>query len=95
MSPQLALVGLAIVPPVAGVAVLYGRFVRNITRQVQDALAETTKVAEERIGNMRTVKTFSKEDKEMDSYKGCIQELLRLGYKEAKYRAVFYGMVSN
>lgn len=95
MSPQLALVGLAIVPPVAGLAVLYGRFVRNITRQVQDALAESTQVAEERIANMRTVKTFSKELKEMESYKGCVQEVLRLGYKEARARAIFYGMVSG
>lgn len=35
MSPQLALVGLAIVPPVAGMAVIYGRFVRKITKSVQ------------------------------------------------------------
>lgn len=35
MSPQLALVGLAIVPPVAGMAIVYGRFVRNITKDVQ------------------------------------------------------------
>lgn len=35
LSPQLALVGLAIVPPVAGMAVIYGRFVRKITKSVQ------------------------------------------------------------
>ena len=35
MSPQLALVGLSIVPPVAGMAIVYGRYVRNISKQVQ------------------------------------------------------------
>lgn len=93
MSPKLAIVGLAIVPPVAGMAVLYGRFVRIITRQVQDSLADATKVAEERISNMRTVKTFSQELREIDTYKDCIKRVLKLGYKESKMRAIFYGMV--
>ena len=35
VSTKLALVGLSIVPPVAMVAVVYGRYVRKITRQVQ------------------------------------------------------------
>lgn len=95
MSPKLALVGLAIVPPVAGIAVLYGRFVRKVTRQVQDSLADASRVAEERISNMRTVKTFSQEFREIDTYKDCIKRVLTLGYKESKMRALFYGMVSR
>lgn len=35
MSPELAAVGLAVVPPVAAMAVVYGRFVRKITKEVQ------------------------------------------------------------
>lgn len=35
MSPKLAIVGLTIVPPVAGLAILYGRFVRKITKSLQ------------------------------------------------------------
>jgi ATP-binding cassette subfamily B (MDR/TAP) protein 10 len=35
MSPQLALVGLAVVPPLAGMAIIYGRFVRKIAKSVQ------------------------------------------------------------
>lgn len=45
MSTELALVGLAIVPPVAGCAVIYGRFVRKITKQLQDSLAGATEVS--------------------------------------------------
>ena len=48
ISPQLALIMLSIVPPVAGGAVVYGRFVRRISKRTQDALADATKVAEER-----------------------------------------------
>ena len=48
ISPQLALIMLSIVPPVAAGAVVYGRFVRKISKQTQDALSDATKVAEER-----------------------------------------------
>ena len=48
ISPQLALIMLSIVPPVAIGAVVYGRFVRKISKQTQDALSDATKVAEER-----------------------------------------------
>lgn len=95
MSPELALVGLAIVPPTAGIAVVYGRFLRKITQNVQDTLADATQVAEEKISNMRTVKTFSCEHREIGTYSKAIQRVLQLGYQESKARALFYGMVSD
>ncbi|CAH1982069.1 unnamed protein product [Acanthoscelides obtectus] len=92
MSPELALVGLAIVPPLAGIAVVYGRFVRGISRKLQDALAESTKVAEERIANVRTVKAFAQEPREIHTYQQVIKDVLQLGYKESKARAFFYAL---
>ncbi|CAH1155892.1 unnamed protein product [Phaedon cochleariae] len=92
MSPELALVGLAIVPPVAGIAVIYGRFVRNISRKVQDSLADSTKVAEEKISSIRTVKSFGQEPREIECYNKSIENVLKYCYREAKARAVFYGM---
>ncbi|XP_063927560.1 ATP-binding cassette sub-family B member 10, mitochondrial isoform X1 [Zophobas morio] len=92
MSAELALVGLAIVPPVAILAVFFGRYLRGISRGVQDSLASATSVAEERIANIRTVKTFSQEPREMDSYANSIKHVLTLSYSEAKARAVFYGL---
>ncbi|KAJ8981301.1 hypothetical protein NQ317_004038 [Molorchus minor] len=92
MSTELALVGLAIVPPVAGIAVVYGRFVRNISKKLQDTLAESTKVAEERISNIRTVKSFAQEFREIEKYSKSILEVLSMGYTESKARALFYTM---
>ncbi|KAK9876550.1 hypothetical protein WA026_013923 [Henosepilachna vigintioctopunctata] len=90
-SSELALVGLSIVPPVAGVAIIYGRFVRKITKTVQDNLAESTKIAEERISNVKTVKSFGHEFREIETYNCSIENVLKIAYKEAKARAVFYG----
>ena len=91
MSPQLALVSLSVVPPVAAYGVLMGRKVRNTSRNVQDALAESTQVAEERISNIRTVRTFAKEDDEINRYDTEMNKVLHAAKQEAKVQAQFYG----
>ena len=67
-SPRLAAVMLAIVPPVAIGAVLYGRRVRALSREVQDALASSSQVAEESISGLRTVRSFAAEELEARRY---------------------------
>ncbi|XP_075976553.1 ATP-binding cassette sub-family B member 10, mitochondrial isoform X2 [Anticarsia gemmatalis] len=92
MSPSLALIGLCVVPPVSMLAVIYGRFVRGITRQLQDALAESSELAEEKISNIKTVKAFSKEHSECQTYSQRIESLLQLAYKESLAVGSFYGL---
>ncbi|CAH2041340.1 unnamed protein product, partial [Iphiclides podalirius] len=92
MSPSLATIGLCVVPPVSMLAVVYGRFVRNITRQLQTTLAETSELAEEKISNIKTVKAFSKEQKECESYAQRIENVLKLAYKESLAVGSFYGL---
>lgn len=91
VCPKLAGVALCIVPPVVGVSIIYGRYVRKITRQVQDALADSTQVAEERLSNMRTVRAFVHEKREEGAYNNHIDQVLRLSYKEALASGVFWG----
>lgn len=52
-------------------------------------------MAEERISNIRTVKAFSQEDREMVTYKEKMQHVLDLATKESLARGVFYGMVHS
>ncbi|CAH4036769.1 unnamed protein product [Pieris brassicae] len=92
MSPSLALIGLCVVPPVSVLAVIYGRFVRSITRQLQDTLADTSELAEEKISNIKTVKAFSKEKRECESYAQRIENILTLAYKESLAVGSFYGL---
>jgi len=44
MSPKLSVIALSIVPPIALLSRGYGRYVQNITKQVQDSLADATQV---------------------------------------------------
>ncbi|KAL4238741.1 ATP-binding cassette sub- B member 10 [Mactra antiquata] len=91
VSPKLAMIALSIVPPIAVLSIVYGRYVRKITRQVQDSLAGATAVAEEKISNVRTVRSFTKEKLEIDTYNKSLLEVLRLSYKRALAGAVFWG----
>lgn len=91
-SPHLALVGMCIVPCVAGMAVVYGRYVRNITKELMDKYADVMKVGEERLGNIKTVKMFCKEKFENQLFAEHLLDALHIGYRETKARATFYGM---
>jgi ABC-type multidrug transport system fused ATPase/permease subunit len=60
-SPSLALVSLSVIPPVAFGARYFGKYLKAVQAQVQDALAKTSSVAEETISNVRTVRHFAAE----------------------------------
>ncbi|TNM90390.1 hypothetical protein fugu_002679 [Takifugu bimaculatus] len=92
VSPSLASFVLLIVPPLAGLAIVYGRYLRSISKCTQDALARTTQLAEERISNMRTVRAFGKELSEVRAYGQKTDEVFFLAKKEAVIRAGFYGV---
>ena len=92
MSPQLAMVGLATVPPVSLLAIVMGRRVRGVSRELQDTLAVSTEMAEEKLANIRTVRAFAMETREMANYTETMDNVLRVAYKEAMINAKFYGM---
>ncbi len=67
-SPVLTALMLAVVPPIALFGVIYGRRVRKLSRDVQDALASANEVAEEAISGIRTVRSFTAEPAEGARY---------------------------
>ncbi|XP_054711327.1 ATP-binding cassette sub-family B member 10, mitochondrial-like [Uloborus diversus] len=90
-SPHLALLGLITVAPVAVIAVIFGRVLKRNSKAVQDALAGATQVAEERIGNIRTVQAFNKICEEISLYNAKLGNVLNFASTDAKVRAVFFG----
>ncbi len=82
-SLKLSVVMIVAVPIAVGVAFFYGRKLRRISRDVQDAIAESTSVAEESIAGIRTVRSFARENHERDNY----DEQVERSFDFAKYRA--------
>merc|ERR1719266_926124 len=92
MSPQLAFVGLAVVPPVSIWGMFMGKKVKNISKELQDTLAASTSLAQERISNIRTVRSFAMETREVERYKRQMGDVLVKAEKEAMVQAKFYGV---
>jgi ABC transporter fused permease/ATP-binding protein len=93
-SLRLTLVMLAVVPVVVIGSRFYGRLLRKVSRQVQDALARATEVAEETLSGIRTVRAFAREQQETDRYGEAIDETYQLARKRARIGAIFGGTAS-
>jgi len=74
-------------------AVFYGRYIKNLSRKTQDALSNATKVAEERLANIRTIRAFAQESNEVDRYSNEVNYVLQLAKKDALASATFYSGV--
>jgi putative ABC transport system ATP-binding protein len=77
-------------PPIAIGAFFYGRMIRNLSRQIQRNLGTLTKIAEERLGNVRTSQAFAGEIQEVGRYNTQIKKIFALGKREALISATFF-----
>lgn len=91
LSPQLTSVILLMFPPIAVGAFFYGRTIRNISRQIQKNLGTLTKIAEERLGNIKTSQAFAGEIQEIGRYNHQVRKIFALGRRESIIAATFYG----
>ncbi|HET8732628.1 MAG TPA: ABC transporter transmembrane domain-containing protein [Anaeromyxobacteraceae bacterium] len=93
-SPKLTGVMLLVVPAVAIGAVFYGRKIRALSKQYQDALADAGHAAEESLSAIRTVRQFAAEPAEMARYGEAIDASFRLARTRARAAALFMGAAS-
>ncbi|MCJ1314476.1 ATP-binding cassette permease mdl1 [Agyrium rufum] len=77
-------------PPVAIGAFFYGRAIRNLSRKIQRNLGTLTKIAEERLGNVRTSQAFVGEIIEVSRYNNQVRKIFSLGKTEALISATFF-----
>jgi ABC-type multidrug transport system fused ATPase/permease subunit len=90
VNTQLTLTTMSMVPFVAAAAVVYGRYVRKLSKDTTDASAELTNFAQEKLSNVRTVKAFTRETDEISSYNKKSENLFDLGMKEGYASALFF-----
>lgn len=85
-------------PPVAIGAFFYGRSIRNLSRRIQKNLGSLTKIAEERLGNVRTSQAFAGELLEVRRYNQQVRKIFELGKRESLISATFFsssGLAGN
>jgi ABC-type multidrug transport system fused ATPase/permease subunit len=83
---------LSVVPLVAVAAVIFGRFIRKYSKNVQDQVAES-QVIEETMQGISVVKAFANEWYEIARYNGKIKEVVKIAIKGGKYRGYFASFI--
>eukprot|EP00743_Colponemidia_sp_Colp-15_P006227 GILK01006698.1.p1 GENE.GILK01006698.1~~GILK01006698.1.p1 ORF type:complete len:700 (-),score=110.28 GILK01006698.1:58-2157(-) len=89
LSPPLAGLAGAVVPAIGWGTREYGRYRKRLSKEMQAELARATAIAEEKISNIRTVKIFNGEQREVGSYVQYLDRTFDLGKKTALARAVY------
>ena len=89
VSWKLTLFMLATFPVTIVAALLFGRFVRRLSRKVQKKLAEANIVVDESFQSIAAVKAYTNEDLEYGRYKGLIDEVVQLSIRLTRFRGMF------
>ncbi len=93
ISPTLTITMLMSFPAIVLCTIGFGYFLRRISRQRQDAMAEANVVVEETLQSISDVKAFTNEAFESRRYESKIAEVVRLALKSAWFRAGFSTMI--
>jgi ABC-type multidrug transport system fused ATPase/permease subunit len=93
ISVKLTLVMIAIFPPLIVSAVLFGRFIRTLSRKSQDALAASTTIVEETFQAADVVKSYTNELYEAQRYARAVHHVAEVALQAAKYRALFVSFI--
>ncbi len=89
LSPTLLLVVLLLAPALIAVAVVFGRPLQRVSTEVQDTIARSTTTAEEALSGIRVVKSYVREEWELERYDADLRTVVVTGSRLALWRAGF------
>jgi len=84
---------LALIPAIVVVGIIFGRYIRKISRQVQDRVAESNTIVQETMQGIVNVKAFANEFLEVIRYRKSIKEIAALSMKSAFSRGLFASFI--
>ncbi|MCC7029317.1 MAG: ATP-binding cassette domain-containing protein [Chitinophagaceae bacterium] len=89
ISIKLTLVMLSVVPVIAVVAVIFGKYIRGTARKAQDQLAESGTIVQESLQGISNVKSFANEWFERNRYTRSINDVIKLNIRNGVMRGIF------
>ncbi len=94
LTPSLSIFMLAIFPVVIIATMIFGRFIRRLSKKTQDELAMANVIVEETIQAIASVKAFTSELWETRRYRGSMQNVVRVAMRTATFRAGFIAFLT-
>ena len=93
VSWKLTLFMLATFPVIIVAAIVFGKFIRKLSKLAQDQLATANVVVEETLQSVNIVKAFTNEKLEINRYGTALQRVVNTALRAAKFRGVFVSFV--
>jgi ABC transporter fused permease/ATP-binding protein len=92
-TPKLTLFMLATFPVLVIIAMVFGRFIRKLSKSTQDELAAANVIVEETLQSISTVKSFVGEAYESARYGSGLSRVVIVALKAAKFRGAFISFI--
>lgn len=93
ISWKLALIMFATVPVMAIIAVVFGRFIRKLSKEAQDFTAKSNSIVEEALTGIANVKSFTQEWITLGKYHKSSQQIRDLNVKSGLWRGLFVSFI--
>ncbi|ARK09548.1 ABC transporter ATP-binding protein [Fibrivirga algicola] len=93
LSWKLTLFMLGTFPLLIVAAMFFGRFIRKLSKQAQDELANASVIVEETLQAINVVKAFTNERYEAQRYGSALSRVVGIALRSAKYRGMFVSFV--
>jgi ATP-binding cassette subfamily B protein len=93
LTPKLSLIMLATIPGVVILAMIFGRYIRNLSRARQKQLGETNTIVDETLQNFSVVKAFANEWYELRRYSKSVDDIVVISLKNATLRGAFFAFM--
>ena len=93
MNTRLTLFILALVPVLIAVAAIFGSRLQKASTQIQDELADSTVVAEEGLQGIRVVKSFGREEYEIQRYHNAMEKTFRASLRMSVNNSAFAALM--
>lgn len=94
LSPRLTLVILCTIPILLVSAKYFGRFIRKLSRDTQDKLAESNTIVEETLQGISNVKAFVNEAYEAKRYVTVLRDVVKLSIKGSRFSGLFSSFIT-
>jgi ABC transporter fused permease/ATP-binding protein len=92
-SPKLAGFMLAVFPVLVVAAMVFGKFIRRLSKKAQDQLAEANTVVEETLQSVSMVKAFTNEKYEWNRYGRILEKVVGTSLKTSRFRGAFVSFI--
>lgn len=91
--PKLSMIMLLTFPAIVVSAMIFGRYIRKLSKQRQDELAKTNTIVEETFQSFSIVKSFANEWYESVRYGKAVDEIVKISLSFAKMRGIFFTFI--